>query len=128
MLKVVTPILSSLEEHQKRAGIMRAKMETSSGAPWTDPLRAEWEIQRLLLSGLRLRQQAIENRFGIWYINWIQRVRQLISPHFKSTVTGSLHLNLPSMSPLGTLASMEEMLMEEIAGYFKLVSDLEKHE
>jgi hypothetical protein len=32
------------------------------------------------------------------------------------------------MSPLATLSSMEEMLMEEIAGYFKLVSDLENHE
>ena len=58
----------------------------------------------------------------------IQKVRQLISPNFKSTVTGSLHLSLPSMSPLGTLSSLEEMLMDEIAGYFKLASDVDKHE
>ena len=56
------------------------------------------------------------------------KVRQLISPNFKSTVTGSLHLSLPSMSPLGTLSSLEEMLMDEIAGYFKLASDVDKHE
>ena len=107
---------------------MQLKMETSSSEALTDPHRAEAEIARLLLSGLRLRQQAIENRFGIWYINWIQKVRQLISPNFKSTVTGSLHLSLPSMSPLGTLSSLEEMLMDEIAGYFKLASDVDKHE
>ena len=128
MLTVVTPILSSLEEHRKRATTMQLKMETSSSEALTDPHRAEAEIARLLLSGLRLRQQAIENRFGIWYINWIQKVRQLISPNFKSTVTGSLHLSLPSMSPLGTLSSLEEMLMDEIAGYFKLASDVDKHE
>ena len=113
---------------EKRATTMQLKMETSSSEALTDPHRAEAEIARLLLSGLRLRQQAIENRFGIWYINWIQKVRQLISPNFKSTVTGSLHLSLPSMSPLGTLSSLEEMLMDEIAGYFKLASDVDKHE
>lgn len=127
MLKVVTPILNSLKEHQKRATTTRLKMEMSCSKAWTDPYRAEAEIARLLLNGLKLRQQAIESRFGIWYMNWIQKVRQLISPHFKSTVTGSSHLSLPSMSPLETLSSMEEMLMEEIAGYYSLASDLENH-
>ena len=127
MLKVVTPILSSLKEHLKRDTTMRSKMETLHSKALTVPFRAEAEIARLLQNGLKLRMQAIESRFGIWYINWIQKVRQLISPHFKSTVTGSSQLSLPSMSPLETLASLEERLMEEMTGYHSLVSDLENH-
>ena len=49
MLTVVTPILSSLEEHRKRATTMQLKMETSSSEALTDPHRAEAEIARLLL-------------------------------------------------------------------------------
>lgn len=127
--RVVIPTLALLVEHRKRVGIMRARMVMFAFRASTDPesVRAEEAMAELVTSGLRSRVRAIESRFGIWSMNWIQRARLVLSPNFKSTVTGSSLLCLPSMVPQTESVSPEEMLMDEMIGYRNLVLQVERH-
>jgi len=115
-----------LGEHLKRVGTMQQKMATFLGNPSTTR-QAEVAILEILLSGLRSRARAIESRFGLWYMNWIPKVRRVLSPNFKSTVTGSSLLCLPPMNPRQESASPLVKLTDEINGYNKLVSEWENH-
>ena len=91
------------------------------------PGRAEEAMAELVISGLRSRVRAIESRFGIWSMNWIQRAQHVLSPNFKSTATGNLLLCLPSMLHQTESVSPAEMLTEEMIGYNNLVLEVEMH-
>lgn len=125
--RVAIPTLALLVEHRKRVGIMRARMVMYAFKASTDQERAEEAMGELVISGLRSRVRATESRFGIWSMNWIQRARHVLSPNFKSTVTGSSLLCLPSIPPQTVSDLSEEMLMAEMIGYRSLVSEVERH-
>lgn len=125
MWQAATRILALLKGHRLRVGSMLLRMETLYGPDWRDLDRPEIEIATLLLNGLRSRLQAIDNRFGILFTNWIPKVRHVLSPNFQNTVTGSSLLTLPTMNTPDPSHSLLENLTAEINGYYNLESDWE---
>jgi hypothetical protein len=125
MLKVVIPTLVLAKGHRLRVMTMQSKMDELNIAHSID--RVQLRSLGLLKNGLELRLRAIESRFGIWYMSWILRVRLVVTPNFRSTVTGSSLSSLPSMSTHRGLRSLEETLTGEMTGYNSLVLDWENH-
>ncbi|MGN5495170.1 hypothetical protein ACLJCJ_09355, partial [Campylobacter coli] len=79
-------------------------------------------------NGLSSRVQAIVSRFGVWYMNWIRKVRLVIFANSKHIVTSSMLLLNESTQHLSELVSSEESLMEEMNGYNRLALDWEDHQ
>ena len=52
-------------------------------------LRAEEEIAKLILSGVKSHRQRLENHFGIWCMTWIQNLQSLALPNYRSIVIGN---------------------------------------
>lgn len=98
-----------------------------SAEGWQGRSRAQWELGRLLTSGLELRKRRIETNFGLWCMNWIPKLLHAVSTHSASMLTGDLTRSLPSMSTIDELALFREMLTEEMTGYRNLVSDWQNH-
>nr|UQB76455.1 replication associated protein [Flumine genomovirus 6] len=128
MWQVSTQTLNLLEEHQRRDSIIRSRMETSSVEDSVVQRgRAEEEMGRLYLAGLRSRVQAVETSFGNWCTAWIPRVQLALSRRSPSTPTGNLLLTLPVMSHHWELNSLAETWTEEMTGYHNLVWEVENH-
>lgn len=127
MWTVGTQTLSLLRGHQRRATTTQSRMAMLSAEGWRGRNRAEWEMGRLLTSGLELRKRRIETNFGNWCMNWIPKLLHAVSTHSASMLTGDLPRSLPSMSTMEELSLFQEMLMEEMAGYRNLVSDWQNH-
>lgn len=128
MSKVTTPMLVLLEGHQRRVGTMRQRMVSQFGPHWIDLGRAEVAVFQLWKNGLSSRVQAIVSRFGVWYMNWIRKVRLVIFANSKHIVTSSMLLLNESTQHLSELVSSEESLMEEMNGYNRLALDWEDHQ
>lgn len=128
MWTVVTRTSSLLREHQRRVTTTQSRMETllleaSNG----QSERAELELGRLLISGLRSRVQRIESHFGNFVMSWIPKLLLAHSGSSQSMQTGDLPRSLPSMSHHEDLSLLGEMLMVEMSGYNQLVSDWANH-
>ena len=91
MWEVSTQTLASLMALRRRVTTTHAKMgmllrEASIG-PFQ--LRAEEEIAKLILSGVKSHRQRLENHFGIWCMTWIQNLQSLALPNYRSIVIGN---------------------------------------
>nr|QUS52642.1 replication-associated protein B [Mute swan feces associated gemycircularvirus 1] len=127
MWTVGTQTLSLLREHLRRATTTRSRMAMLSAEGWDGRNRAEWELGRLLTSGLELRKRRIETNFGLFAMNWIPKLLHAVSTHSASMLTGDLPRSLPSMSTHEDLTLFLAMLTEEMRGYRSLVSDWNSH-
>lgn len=127
MWTVGTRTLAVLREHQRRITTTQSRMEMLSLEGWSGRNRAQWELGRLLISGLESRRQRIETNFGNWCINWIPKLLCATSTVSPAMLTGDLPRYLPSMSTMDELALFREMLTAEIDGYRNLVSDWQNH-
>lgn len=127
MWTVGTQTLSLLREHLRRDTTTQSRMAMLSAEGWQGRSRAQWELGRLLRSGLELRKRRIETNFGLFVTNWIPKLLHALSTHSASMLTGDLPRNLPSMSTIDELALFREMLTEEMTGYRSLVSDWMNH-
>lgn len=127
MWTVGTQTLNLLREHQRRVTTTQSRMAMLSAEGWAGRNRAEWELGRLLISGLELRKRRVETNFGLWCMNWIPKLLHAVSTHSASMLTGDLPRSLPSMSTMPELHLFREMLMEEMTGYRNLVSDWNNH-
>lgn len=127
MSTVGTRTLAVLNEHRRRITTTRSRMEMLSAEGWEGRSRAQWELGRLLISGLESRRQRIETNFGNWCINWIPKLLCATSTHSAAMQTGDLPRCLPSMSTMDELSLFREMLTAEIDGYRNLVSDWMNH-
>lgn len=127
MWTVGTQTLNLLREHQRRVTTTQSRMEMLSAEGWQGRSRAQWEMGRLLLSGLELRVRRLETNFGNFAMNWIPKLLHAISPHSASIATGDLPRCLPSMSTMDELNLFQAMVTEEVTGYRNLVSDWMNH-
>lgn len=127
MWTVGTRTLAVLNEHRRRITTTRSRMEMLSLEGWEGRSRAQWEVGRLLISGLESRRQRIEMNFGSWCTNWIPKLLSAISTPSVAMLTGDLPRYLPSMSTMDELSLFREMLTVEIDGYRNLVSDWANH-
>ncbi|ASH99144.1 putative ORF3 protein [Giant panda associated gemycircularvirus] len=128
MWTVTTRTLSLLREHQRRVTTTQSRMAMLLREASSDQSgRAELELGRLLISGLKLRVRRIENHFGSFVINWIPKVLHVHTASLPSMRTGDLQKCLPNMSHQEDLSLLGEMLMVEMSGYHQLVSDWETH-
>ena len=127
MWTVGTQTLHLLNEHRRRLTTTQSRMEMLSQEGWRGRSRAEWEMGRLLISGLELRRRRIETSFGLWSMNWIPKLLHARSTRSASMLTGDLPRSLPSMSTMEELSLFREMLTEEMTGYRSLVSDWMNH-
>lgn len=128
MWTVGTRTSNLLGEHLRRVTTTQSRMEMLLREAWSDPSgRAELELGRLLIDGLKLRVRRIERHFGNFAMSWIQRVLRVHSDSLQNTRTGNIERCLPSMSHQEDLNLLAEMLTEEMSGYASLVSDWESH-
>lgn len=127
MSTVGTQTLALLREHQRRITTTQSRMAMLSLEGWNGRNRAQWELGRLLISGLESRRQRIETNFGNWCINWIPKLLVATSTLSPAMQTGDLPRYLPSMSTMDELSLFREMLTAEISGYRNLVSDWQNH-
>lgn len=126
MYTVGTQTSNLLAEHQRRVTTTQSRMVTSWLAA-SNGLRAESDLARILISGLRLRMQRIERHFGAWSRSWILSLCVAHSASCRNTPIGSTPRLLPCMSHPEDLRLLEEMLTDEIRGYRQLVSDWDNH-
>ena len=103
MWEVSTQTLASLMALRRRVTTTHAKMgmllrEASIG-PFQ--LRAEEEIAKLILSGVKSHRQRLENHFGIWCMTWIQNLQSLALPNYRSIVIGNTDIVPAYESPAG---------------------------
>lgn len=127
MWTVGTRTLSLLREHLRRVTTTQSRMAMLSAEGWNGRNRAQWDLGRLLLSGLELRMQRVVTNFGNFSMSWIQKLLHATSTHSASMLTGDLPRSLPAMTTHEELSLFREMLTAEIDGYRNLVSDWENH-
>ena len=122
MSEVTTRTLASLMALRERVTITQSKMGMWSQVAWNDLMeyRAEMELGRLIISGVRLQRQRVENRFGIWFMIWIQSLQSHASLNYKNTANGSTDTLLYPTDHQKELDFEEMMLMEEVLGCYSL--------
>jgi hypothetical protein len=122
MSEVITRTLASLMALRERVTITQSKMGMWSQVAWNDLMeyRAEMELGRLIISGARLQRQRVENRFGIWFMIWIQSLQSHASLNYRNTANGSTDTLLYPTDHQKELDFEEMMLMEEVLGCYSL--------
>lgn len=122
MWEVSTQTLASLMALRRRVTTTHAKMgmllrEASIG-PFQ--LRAEEEIAKLILSGVKSHRQRLENHFGIWCMTWIQNLQSLALPNYRSIVIGNTDIVPPPTNHQQELDLEMILVMEEAIGCYSL--------
>ena len=121
-VEVSTQTLASLMALRRRVTTTHAKMgmllrEASIG-PFQ--LRAEEEIAKLILSGVKSHRQRLENHFGIWCMTWIQNLQSLALPNYRSIVIGNTDIVPPPTNHQQELDLEMILVMEEAIGCYSL--------